>query len=139
MAGGVNKAILIGNLGRDPELRFTPSGFPVASFSLATNQKWKDKNGQAQERTDWHNIVVFGRQAEICKEYLRKGSLVYLEGRIQNRTYEDKDGVKKYRSEIIVTQVRMLGRMAAEPEGIEETAETELETPQQTQDDDLPF
>jgi single-strand DNA-binding protein len=136
---GVNKAILIGNLGRDPELRFTPNGQPVATFSLATSFRWKDKNGQPQDRTDWHNIVVFGRQAEVCKEYLKKGRLVYLEGRIQNRTYEDKDGVKKYRSEIIVTQMTMLGRMAAEPEEIEETAEAELETPQQTQDDDLPF
>ena len=136
---GVNKAILIGNLGKDPELRFTPNGQPVATFSLATNRKWKDKNGQAQEMTDWHNIVVFGRQAEVCKEYLKKGRLVYLEGRIQNRTYEDKDGVKKYRSEIIVTQMTMLGKAAAPAEEIEESVEAELETPQQAQDDDLPF
>jgi single-strand DNA-binding protein len=136
---GVNRAILVGNLGKDPDLRFTPNGQPVASFTLATNQKWKDKNGQPQERTDWHNIVVFGRQAEICKEYLRKGSSVYLEGRIQNRSYEDKDGIKKYRSEIIVSQMQMLGKATAAPADMEESAEAELETPQPAQDDDLPF
>ena len=85
----VNKAILIGNLGRDPELRYTPSGKAVASFSIATTEKWRDQNGEMQESTEWHNIVLWGRQAEIAKEYLAKGRPVYIEGRIQTRSYED--------------------------------------------------
>ncbi len=131
---GVNKAILIGNLGRDPDLRYLPSGDPVAKFTLATNSRWKDKDGQWQDRTDWHNIVVFKRQAEICNEYLKKGSPVYVEGRIQNRSWEDKDGNKKYMTEIVAQSIRMLGRKG-EPE--EEVPEEVGET--KTEDEDLPF
>jgi single-strand DNA-binding protein len=105
----VNKAIIIGNLGRDPELRTTPSGRSVTSFSVATSRRWKDQNGQNQESTDWHNIVLWGRQAEVAKEYLSKGSQVYIEGRIQTRSYQDKDGVQKYRTEIIGQFMQLLG------------------------------
>jgi len=106
----VNKAILIGNLGRDPEIKYTPSGQAVTNFSIATTERYKDKNGEQQERTTWHNIVAWGRQAEIAKEYLAKGSPVYIEGRIDNRSYEDKDGNKRYISEIVVQRLQLLGR-----------------------------
>ncbi len=131
---GVNKVILIGNLGRDPELRYLPSGQAVAKFPLATGMKWKDKDGQLQERTDWHNIVAFGRQGEVCNEYLKKGSPIYVEGRIQTRSWDDKDGNKKYMTEIIAQSVNMLGRKGeSEQEVPEEVAETK------TEDEDLPF
>ena len=131
---GVNKVILIGNLGKDPDLRYLPSGQAVAKFPLATGMKWKDKDGQLQERTDWHNIVAFGRQGEVCNEYLKKGSPVYVEGRIQTRSWEDKDGNKKYMTEIITQSVRMLGRKGEPQEEVsEEVAETK------TEDEDLPF
>ncbi len=106
---GVNKVILIGNLGKDPELRYTPGGQAVASFSLATSEKWRDKDGVMQDKTEWHNIVVWGRQAEIAKEYLAKGRPVYLEGRIQTRSWDDKDGNKRYTTEIVVQRMQFLG------------------------------
>ncbi len=105
----VNKAIIIGNLGKDPEVRFTPSGRAVAKFSVATTEKWNDQQGQKQEKTEWHNIVVWGKQAETCGQYLSKGRQVFIEGRITNRSYDDKDGNKKYISEIIARDVRFLG------------------------------
>src|SRR5713101_1900424 len=106
----VNKAILIGNLGRDPEIRYLPSGQPVTSFSIATSETFNDKSGTRQERTDWHNIVVFGKQAELCGQYLKKGRQVFIEGRISNRQYEAKDGSgKRYRSEIVAQRVQFLG------------------------------
>jgi single-strand DNA-binding protein len=106
----VNKAILIGNLGRDPEIRYVPSGQPVASFSIATTENFVDRNGTRQERTEWHNIVVWGKQAELCSQYLKKGRQVYIEGRISNRQYEAKDGSgKRYRSEIVAQRVQFLG------------------------------
>ena len=92
----VNKAILVGRLGKDPELRYTPSGAAVASFTLATNERWTGQDGQANERTTWHNIVVWGKMAETVKEYLRKGRQVYIEGRIQNRTSDYKEGNKRF-------------------------------------------
>ena len=106
----INKAILIGNLGRDPELRYLPSGGPVVSFSIATTDVFNDRNGARQERTDWHNIVVFGKQAEACSQYLKKGRQVYIEGRISTRQYEAKDGTgKRYRTEIVAQRVQFLG------------------------------
>ncbi len=105
----VNKAIIIGNLGRDPEVRFTPSGRAVAKFSVATTEKWTDQQGQKQEKTEWHNIVVWGKQAETCGQYLAKGRQVFVEGRITNRSYDDKDGNKSYITEIIARDVRFLG------------------------------
>ncbi len=102
----LNKAILIGNLTRDPELRSLPSGIQVASFSIATNRVWKDKNGQKQESADYHNIVVFGRQAETVNQYLRKGGSVLVEGRMQTRSWDAADGQKKYRTEVIADRVQ---------------------------------
>ncbi|VEN75206.1 Single-stranded DNA-binding protein [Candidatus Desulfarcum epimagneticum] len=106
---GVNKAIIVGNLGRDPEMRYTPDGLAVANFSVATSEEWKDKNtGEKRQKTEWHRIVAFGRLAEICGEYLAKGKKVYLEGRIQTRDWEDKEGVKRYTTEIVAGQMQML-------------------------------
>jgi single-strand DNA-binding protein len=109
MAGGVNKAIILGNLGKDPEVRFTPGGQAVANFTIATNESWKDKNGQQQERTEWHRIVVWGKLAELCGEYLKKGRQAYVEGRIQTREWQDKEGKKNYTTEIVANQVQFLG------------------------------
>jgi single-strand DNA-binding protein len=106
---GVNKVILIGNLGKDPELRYTAAGQPVASFSVATTERWTDKNGQRQERTEWHNIVVWGKLAELTNQYLKKGRPVYIEGRITSRSWDDRDGNKKYRTEIVANQIQFLG------------------------------
>ena len=136
---GVNKVILIGNLGKDPELRYLPSGQAVTKFSLATGSKWKDKEGQWQDRTDWHNIVAFGKTAEICNEYLKKGSQVYIEGRIQTRSYDDRDGNKKWITEIIAQSMQMLGRKGEVEEEIPETAEEPQTGETKSEDDDLPF
>jgi len=106
---GVNKAILIGNLGKDPELRYTPGGQAVATFTLATTERWNDKNGQRQDRTEWHNVVVWGKLAELVNQYLKKGRSAYVEGRITTRSWDDRDGVKKYRTEIVASQVQFLG------------------------------
>lgn len=103
----LNKAIIIGNLTRDPEIKALPSGVKVASFSVATNRVWKDKNGVKQENVDYHNVVFFGRQAEICGQYLKKGSSVLVEGRMQTRSWDDASGVKKYRTEIIGERVQL--------------------------------
>jgi len=110
----VNKVILVGNLGKDPELRYTPSGAAVATFSLATTEKFKDRSGEMQEKTEWHNIVVWRQLAEICGKYLHKGKQVYIEGRIQTRSYDDRDGNKRYITEIVADQMQMLGRAGDE-------------------------
>jgi single-strand DNA-binding protein len=106
----VNKVILVGNVGRDPELRYTQGGQPVASFSIATNERFKDKDGNWKDRTEWHRIVAWARLAEVCGEYLRKGSQVYVEGRIQTRDWEDKEGNKRTTTEIVILSMQMLGR-----------------------------
>ena len=109
----VNKVLLIGNLGRDPEVRYLPSGNPVANFSIATSENYTDRNGTKQERTDWHNIVVYGKQAELCGQYLKKGRQVFVEGRISYRNYEAKDGSgKRYVTEIVAQRVQFLGGRA---------------------------
>ena len=105
----VNKVILIGNLGRDPETRYTTGGDAVTTLNIATSEQWKDKNGEKQERTEWHRVVLFGRQAEIAGEYLKKGRSVYIEGRLQTRKYTDKDGVEKYSTEIVADRMQLLG------------------------------
>lgn len=106
----VNKVILVGNLGRDPEVRSLPNGNPVASFSVATSRRWKDPQGNRQDSTEWHNVVCFGRQAEIAGQYLTKGKQVFVEGRIQTRSWDDKStGEKKYKTEIICENFQMLG------------------------------
>lgn len=106
----VNKAIIVGNLGKNPEVRSTQSGKWVASFSVATAEKWKGRDGQTQEKTEWHNIVAWGKLAEIVGQYLVKGSQVYIEGRLQTRSWEDKDGNTRYMTEIVANTMQMLGR-----------------------------
>lgn len=105
---GVNKVILVGNLGKDPEVRFTGSSTAVANFNIATNEQWTDHNGQKQERTEWHRIVVWGKQAECCGEYLTKGRQVYIEGRLQTREWTDKENRKNYTTEVVATHVVFL-------------------------------
>ncbi|HZH02694.1 MAG TPA: single-stranded DNA-binding protein [Myxococcaceae bacterium] len=109
MAGGVNRAILVGNLGADPEVRFTPGGQAVANFRIATSESWNDKNGQKQERTEWHRIVVWGKLAELCGEYLAKGRQCYVEGRLQTREWTDKENKKNYTTEVVANNVVFLG------------------------------
>jgi single-strand DNA-binding protein len=114
----VNKAILVGRLGKDPEIRSTPSGTSVAKFSIATDDRYTDKNGEKQERTEWHNITAWGKLAEICGQYLRKGKLVYIEGSIRTDSWDDKEtGQKKYRTEIVANQMQMLDRKGDENGG----------------------
>jgi len=108
----VNKVILVGRLGRDPETRFTGGGQAVANFSMATDESYKDKNGERQKRTEWHKIVVWSKLAEIAQQYLKKGSLLYLEGRLQTREWQDKEGQKRTTTEIVATNFRMLGGRA---------------------------
>ncbi len=105
----VNKVIIVGNLGKDPEVRYMPNGDAVANFSVATTDSWKDKQGQKQERTEWHNIVIYRKLAEIAGEYLKKGRSVYIEGRLQTRKWQDKEGQDRYTTEIIADQMQMLG------------------------------
>lgn len=108
----VNKVILLGRLGQNPEIRYTPSGAAVANFSVATNESWTDKSGQKQERTEWHRVVVWGKLAELCNQYLGKGRQVYLEGRLQTRQWQDKDGQTKYTTEVQAQTVQFLGGQA---------------------------
>ena len=105
----VNRVMLIGNLGKDPELRFTPSGRAVARFPVATSEQWTTPEGQRQERTEWHNVVVWGKQAESCGQYLSKGRQVFIEGSIRSRQYDDKEGQKRYITEVIAQRVQFLG------------------------------
>ena len=137
---GINKAILIGNLGRDPELRYTPSGLAVANFSLATSETRTNKDGEKETRTEWHRIVAFGRLGEICGEYLAKGKQIYIEGRIQTRDWEDKDGIKRYTTEIVANQMQMLGA-ASDRGGRAEPSESGFPTeePITVPEDDIPF
>lgn len=136
---GVNKAILIGRLGGEPEIRYTPNGLAVANFSIATSEQWTDKEGQKQERTEWHKVVAFGRLGEICGEYLHKGSQVYLEGRLQTRSWEDRDGNKRWTTEIVASVMQMLG--APDKGGRAEPVEDRLpdEEPITVPEDDIPF
>ncbi len=139
---GVNKVILIGNLGRDPEVRYTPSGVAVANFSIATSEEWKDKDsGQKQERTEWHRIVAWRRLGEICGEYLHKGSQVYIEGKLQTRSWEDRDGNKRYTTEVYAISMQMLG--SANRGGARSTEQEDpgypVEEPITVPEDDIPF
>ncbi len=140
---GINKVILIGNLGGDPEVRYTPSGVAVAQFNIATSEEWKDKDsGEKKERTEWHRIIAWRRLWEICGEYLSKGQQVYVEGRIQTNAWEDKEGNKRYTTEIIANTVQFLGRRdsseSARPRG---SSSTDIQgmPPQGPGDDDIPF
>jgi single-strand DNA-binding protein len=147
MGKSLNKVQLIGNLGKDPELRYTASGVAVATFSIATSDSWKDQEGNTQERTEWHNIVAWRKLAEICGEWLKKGKKVYIEGRLQTRTYE-KDGVKRYVTEIVADDLIMLdgggsGRREASGSTATQQPATEMDSTSgqqsSTKDDDLPF
>ena len=110
MARGVNKVILVGNLGKDPEVRYSPNGGAVANITIATSESWKDKtSGEKQEKTEWHRIVFFGRLAEIAGEYLKKGAQIYVEGRLQTRKWQDKEGKDRYTTEIVANEMQMLG------------------------------
>ncbi|MFA6455980.1 MAG: single-stranded DNA-binding protein [Bacteroidota bacterium] len=141
MSRSLNKVQLIGNLGKDPELKYTPSGVAVATFSIATSESWKDQEGNQQEKTEWHNIVAWRKLAEICGEYLKKGKKVYLEGKLQTRNYE-KDGIKRYVTEIVADQLIMLdggsggGNRGANNNSSSESAPQQMDAPK---DDDLPF
>ncbi|MDD5476034.1 MAG: single-stranded DNA-binding protein [Syntrophales bacterium] len=106
----VNKVILVGRLGADPEIRYTQDGAMVTNLNIATNEQWRDKEGEKQQRTEWHRVVTFRRLAEICGNYLSKGSLVYVEGRMQTRSWDDKDGNKRYTTEVVATSMQMLER-----------------------------
>ncbi len=139
----VNKVILIGNLGKDPEVRYTSNGKAVARFSLATSEVWNDADGNRQERTEWHNIIVWGKQGETCGQYLAKGRQAYIEGSIRSRSYDDKSGQKRYITEIIAQRVRFLGGGG----GTRIAPEAEADMPGEAggaqsgppADDDIPF
>jgi single-strand DNA-binding protein len=134
---GVNKAILVGRLGNDPEVRYTPDGTAVANFSIATSEEWKDKDtGEKKERTEWHRIVAWRKLGEICGEYLSKGRQVYIEGKLQTRSWEDKDGNTKYTTEIIASDVQFLGNR--DSDATQREGATDRSTPQ-PEDDDIPF
>ena len=136
---GVNKAILLGNLGKDPEIRRLDDGRAVANFSIATSETYKNKAGERVTNTEWHNVALWSPLAEIAENYLKKGSQVYIEGKISNRSYEDKDGVKKYISEVVGRDITLLGRApesSNQNQNNEPTSNTSQETPVE---DDLPF
>ena len=140
MARGINKVILVGNLGADPEVRYMPSGGAVTNLRVATTDSWKDKQtGEQQERTEWHRIVLFGRLAEIAGEYLRKGSQVYLEGRLQTRKWQGQDGNDRYTTEIVANDMQMLGARGGQqvPDAPAESAK--VSAPSDDFDDDIPF
>src|SRR5687767_11463604 len=117
MARGINKVILVGNLGNDPETRYSQSGAAITTISVATSESWKDKNGEMQERTEWHRVKFFGRLAEIAGEYLKKGRQVYIEGSLRTEKYTDKAGVEKYATDIVANEMQMLGGMPGEGGG----------------------
>jgi len=141
MAGkSLNKVILIGNLGKDPEVSYLASGVPVAKFTVATNERWKDADGNPQEKTEWHNIVAWRKLAEICGQYLKKGGKVYLEGKLQTRSWDDKNtGVKKYMTEIVVDDMIMLDSKGQGADVSAVSAEAGESAAAGASDTDLPF
>jgi single-strand DNA-binding protein len=145
---GVNKVIIIGNVGANPEVRYTPSGSAVANFNVATNEAWKDSNGNQQERVEWHRIVAWGKLGEICGEYLKKGSHIYLEGRLRTRSWEDQNGNRRYTTEILASDIQMLDKKPqnTQPEvevpassNTSPAAKTSSSGSASVGDDDLPF
>ena len=156
MARGVNKVILIGNLGSDPEVRYTPDGVPVANFSLATSESWNDRNtGERQERTEWHRLVLWRKLAEIASQYLKKGSRIYVEGKLQTRSWDDQSGQKRYTTEVVVNDMQMLDSRGegggggsrdagysdrpAGGQNVGPAAQPDAPPPPSGDDDDLPF
>ena len=148
MARGVNKVILLGRLGKDPEMRYTPSGTAIATFSMATNHRQKSQDGEWVDKTEWHNLIAFGKTAEIAGEYLKKGKQLYIEGRLQTSSWEDQQGQKKYKTEIVISDLQMLGSKG--DEGFSPPSEAPKEEasqkdssqppePAAEEEDDLPF
>lgn len=136
MSRGLNKVMLIGNLGRDPEMRYTPSGRPVTTFSMATNRSWKSSDGERRSETEWFNIVAWGSLAEICNQYLKKGQQVYIEGRLQSRSWEDDDKVKHQTTEVVAKEMVMLGdRRKENSDADDDTHEVATEN----DEDEFPF
>ena len=147
----VNKVILVGNLGRDPELKYLPSGDAVCNFSIATTESWKDKSGEKQERTEWHRVTLFGRLAEVAGEYLKKGHIVYLEGKIQTRKYTDKEGIDRYATEVVADRMQLLPQRDSagsagrddtnerRPAKVADDAKNTKRKPAADFDDDIPF
>jgi len=133
MAGSVNKVILLGRVGKNPEVRYTQSNQSVASFSIATNRTWMDKNGEKREVTEWHNITAWGKLAEICRDYVTKGKQVYIEGRLQTQSWDDKEGNKRYKTEIVAETLVLLGSKEEGKGG----ADKEINAI--SEEDDIPF
>ena len=137
---GINKVILVGRLGKDPEIRYTADGVPVASFSIATSVEWKDKNtGEKREKTEWHRIDAWRRLGEICGEYLRKGKQVYIEGRLQTDSWEDRDGNKRYTTKIVAREMQMLDSQMKERREEFGNQQPPVEEPINIPEDDVPF
>lgn len=143
MVNSVNKVILVGRLGRDPEVKFTQGGVALARFSMATDETWKDQNGERQQRTEWHNIIAWRKLAEICGQYLTKGRLVYIEGRLQTRSWEDREGNKRYTTEIQADNMVMLGGKGEEEQAPAASAPPPPSATTRSEpemgDDDIPF
>jgi single-strand DNA-binding protein len=137
---GVNKVILVGNLGADPEVRYSSTGTAVANFRIATSENWTNKEGGKETRTDWHRVVAFGKLGEICAEYLRKGKQVYVEGKLRTRSWEDKEGKKRWITEVVASNMVMLGQAQAAEQSKAMGGEPVEVPPEPTQqDDDIPF
>ena len=140
MGRGLNKVMIIGHLGRDPEMRYTPSGRPVTTFTVATSRSWNTVDGERHQETEWFNVVAWGNLAEICKQYLTKGQQVYVEGRLQTRHWEDKEGVKHSSVEIVSSEMMMLGDRRDSGNAEKNTAEVSDESePTSTDEDEFPF
>jgi single-strand DNA-binding protein len=144
MAGSINKVILIGRLGKDPEMRFTPSGKAVTNFTMATNEVWIDQNSEKQERTEWHRVVTWGKLAENCAKLLSKGKQIYIEGRIQTRQWDDKDGNKRYTTEIVANTMQLLSPLDSQGTRNRDTSEdpgygAAESVPSSPEFDDIPF
>ncbi len=136
---GVNKVILIGRLGEDPEIRYTSNGTPVANLSLATSEQWTDDSGEQQERTEWHKVVAWGRRAEVCGEYLTKGRQIYVEGSLQTNSWEDRDGNKRYTTEIRARNIQFLGKVGEDSSFDAPDSQALSEEDPDFDDDDIPF
>jgi single-strand DNA-binding protein len=138
MSRGLNKVMVIGNLGRDPEMRYTPSGKPVTTFSVATTRNWSGADGQKRSETEWFNIVAWGSLAEICNQYLKKGQQVYIEGRLQTRRWEDEQGNKRSSTEVVASEMTMLGERKEKAEGEPDESQAE-DRHEQGEEEEFPF
>lgn len=144
MSGSINKVILIGRLGKDPEMRFTPNGKAVTNFTMATNEIWTDQNGEKQERTEWHRIVTWGKLAENCAKLLAKGKQVYVEGRLQTRQWDDRDGNKRYTTEVVASQMQILSAIDSQGSRVPDVSgdpgfSPDESLPSSPEFDDIPF